>query len=239
MSSASSLPLAFNAGKLPTTPLLHCATHKSGLLTMNKGAPKAGSLSFARSWAATVFMAIFATVSECTRRECTVVTCCAVSTTANRWRAQLRTTAARRWRQLWGVDRLLQAVSVQNVCTHFLLVSLLPLVNGTRSIFRVPRKSGQDTSGERTPVDNLPPGRRRISTAPIETSAFISMSSGVKFTTGWPASVRGEARSCGITNVGKTPRTSAGVPPYLPGAGSNESSGRCPRSTRHHAVEET
>ena len=63
LSSASSEPRAFNAGKEPTTPLLHWATHRSGLLTINKGAPKAGSLSFARSWAATVFMAIFVTVS--------------------------------------------------------------------------------------------------------------------------------------------------------------------------------
>ena len=63
LSKASSDPLAFNAGKEPTTPLLHCATHKSGLLTMKSGARECGKSESARSWAATVFIAIFVAVS--------------------------------------------------------------------------------------------------------------------------------------------------------------------------------
>ena len=116
-------------GKEPADALLHCATHRSGLLTINKGAPKAGSLSFARSWAATVFMAIFVTVSECCTFVRAVVTCCAASTTANRCALLLRTIAGGRWRQLRRVDRLLQAVRAKNNAAHSLASVSMPLDN--------------------------------------------------------------------------------------------------------------
>ena len=50
-----------------TTPGLHWATVKSGLLTINKGAPKAGSLSFALNWAATVLIAAICYCCVCVR----------------------------------------------------------------------------------------------------------------------------------------------------------------------------
>ena len=123
LSNASSEPRAFRAGNEPTTPLLHCATVKSGLLTMNKGAPKAGSLSFARSWAATVFMAIFVTVSACcTEGHNGYVLCCVLrqrigaSSAAHYCRWSLASITARRSTPAGG------APSVQH--TRFASVSM-------------------------------------------------------------------------------------------------------------------
>ena len=53
------------------------------------------------------------------------------------------------------------------------------------------------------------------------------------------ASQNPHACSSGLARVEKTRRTPGHALGYLPGAGSKESSGRCPRSTRDHAIDQT